>query len=168
MNEARWLDEREGRAWRGYLNMHTQLMACLHRQLQDYSGLSLADFDVLVRLTDLAEPRMRIGELGQALQWEKSRLSHHLGRMQKRGLVRREDCPDDARGAYIVLTEQGRTAIEQAAPGHVDAVRELVFDALTAEQVDAFGVIVGHILERLERAETNAPVRPGSCGSPSP
>lgn len=150
MTETRWLDEQESRAWRGYLAMHTQLVARLHRQLQQDSGLSLADFEVLVRLTDQPEPRMRVGELGQLLQWEKSRLSHHLGRMQKRGLVRREDCPDDARGAFIALTEQGRTAIEQAAPGHVETVRELLFDALTDEQVEAFGAIVGRVLERLD------------------
>ncbi|MGA6207453.1 MarR family winged helix-turn-helix transcriptional regulator [Nocardia testacea] len=150
MTETRWLDERERRAWRGYLTMHARLVAHLHRQLQQDSGLSLADFDVLVQLTDRPEPRMRVGELGQALQWEKSRLSHHLGRMQRRGLVLREDCPDDARGAYIVLTEQGRTAIEQAAPRHVDTVRELVFDALSEDQVDALAAIAGRILDKLD------------------
>ncbi|WP_280400772.1 MarR family winged helix-turn-helix transcriptional regulator [Nocardia carnea] len=153
MAETRWLDDKEQRAWRGYVAMHSELMARLHRQLQNDSGLSLADFDVLVRLTDRPEPRIRIGELGQVLQWEKSRLSHHLGRMQKRGLVRREDCPDDARGAFIVLTEQGRAAIEQAAPGHVETVRTLVFDALTEDQVEAFAVIVDRILERLGSSE---------------
>ncbi|MBF6352013.1 MULTISPECIES: MarR family winged helix-turn-helix transcriptional regulator [Nocardia] len=153
MTETRWLDERESRAWRGYLAMHTQLAARLHRQLQHDSGLSLSDFEVLVRLTDQPEPRLRVGELGQLLQWEKSRLSHHLARMQKRGLVRREDCPDDARGAYIVLTEQGRTAIEQAAPGHVETVRELLFDALTDEQVESFGAIVARVLDRLDNSQ---------------
>ncbi len=130
--------------------MHTQLVARLHRQLQNDSGLSLSDFDVLVQLTDQPEPRMRVGELGQALQWEKSRLSHHLGRMQRRGLVCREDCPDDARGAFIVLTAQGRAAIEQAAPRHVETVRELVFDALTDDQVEALASIADSILERLD------------------
>ncbi|WP_327151245.1 MarR family winged helix-turn-helix transcriptional regulator [Nocardia sp. NBC_01329] len=149
MPETRWLDDRERHAWRGYLAMHAQLVAHLHRQLQHESGLSLADFDVLVQLTDRPEPRIRIGELRQALQWEKSRLSHHLGRMQRRGLVLREDCPDDARGAYIVLTDQGRAAIEQAAPSHVDTVRELVFDALTDDQVNALATIADRILEKL-------------------
>ena len=153
MTETRWLDERERRAWRGYLTMHARLVARLHRQLQQDSGLSLADFYVLVQLTDRPEPRMRVGELGQALQWEKSRLSHHLGRMQRRGLVAREDCPDDARGAYILLTDQGRTAIEQAAPKHVDMVRELVFDALTADQVDALASIAGRILDKLDHTD---------------
>lgn len=133
--------------------MHTQLVAHLHRQLQHDSGLSLSDFDVLVQLTDQSEPRMRVGELGQALQWEKSRLSHHLGRMQRRGLVLREDCPDDARGAFIVLTEQGRDAIEQAAPRHVETVRELVFDALTEDQVDALASIADRILEKLDESD---------------
>ncbi|NUP27001.1 MAG: MarR family transcriptional regulator [Nocardia sp.] len=153
MTETRWLDERERHAWRGYLRMHTQLVAHLHRQLQHDSGLSLSDFDVLVQLTDQSEPRMRVGELGQALQWEKSRLSHHLGRMQRRGLVLREDCPDDARGAFIVLTEQGRDAIEQAAPRHVETVREQVFDALTEDQVDALASIADRILEKLDESD---------------
>lgn len=130
--------------------MHAQLMARLHRQLQSDSGLSLADFDVLVQLTDQPEPRMRVGELGQALQWEKSRLSHHVARMQRRGLVLREDCPDDARGAYVVLTEQGRTAIEQAAPTHVETVRKLVFDPLTADDVEALASIADRVLEQLD------------------
>lgn len=129
--------------------MHAQLMARLHRQLQNDSGLSLADFDVLVQLTDRPDPRMRVGELGQALQWEKSRLSHHVARMQRRGLVLREDCPDDARGAYVVLTEQGRTAIEQAAPTHVETVRKLVFDPLTADDVEALASIADRVLEQL-------------------
>ncbi|WP_328393449.1 MarR family winged helix-turn-helix transcriptional regulator [Nocardia sp. NBC_00416] len=150
MTETRWLDEREGRAWRGYLMMHARLLARLNRQLQNDSGLSLSDFEVLVHLTDLPEPRMRVGELGQVMQWEKSRLSHHLGRMQRRGLVRRDDCPDDARGAFIALTEQGRAAIEQAAPRHVETVRALVFDALTDAQVDALTAITGRVLEQLD------------------
>lgn len=150
MTETRWLDERERRAWRGYLAMQARLTARLHRQLQADSGLSLTDFDVLVQLTDRAEPRMRVGELAEALQWEKSRLSHHLGRMQRRGLVTREECPDDARGAYIALTELGRDAIEQAAPAHVETVRELVFDQLADGEVDALIAISERVLDRLD------------------
>lgn len=149
MTETRWLDEREQCAWRSYLAMHAQLSARLHRQLQDESGLSLADFDVLVQLTDQAEPRLRFGALAEALQWEKSRLSHHLARMQRRGLVLREECPDDARSAYITLTEQGQHAIERAAPAHVETVRELVFDQLTAEEVDTLATIAERVLHRL-------------------
>jgi DNA-binding MarR family transcriptional regulator len=147
--EPRWLDERELRAWRGYLTMHAKLTARLNRQLQSDSGLSLADFEVLVQLTDQAEGRVRVRDLARALQWEKSRLSHHLGRMQRRGLVVREECPEDARGAFVVLTPEGRHAIERAAPAHVSTVRELVFDQLTDRQVDALGAIADHVLARL-------------------
>lgn len=149
--EPRWLDERQQRAWRSYLAMNTQLTARLHRQLQSDSGLSLADFAVLVQLTDRPDERVRVGELAQALQWEKSRLSHHLARMQRRGLVAREGCPDDARGAFIVLTPHGRQAIEQAAPCHVNTVRDLVFDQLTTEQVDTLHTIAERVLARLEQ-----------------
>ncbi|GAB2739268.1 MarR family transcriptional regulator [Salinifilum aidingensis] len=152
MTETRWLDPREQHAWRRYLDMNARLTARLHRQLQADAGLSLSDFDVLVQLTDQNDPRMRIGELAEVLQWEKSRLSHHLARMQRRGLVVREECADDARGAYIALTDAGRAAIEQAAPAHVETVRSLVFDHLTAEEVDTLGTIADRVLERLDPA----------------
>lgn len=150
---TRWLSTEEQRAWRGYLDMHAQLTARLNRQLQADAGLSLADFDVLVQLTDRRDPRLRVGELAEALQWEKSRLSHQLARMHKRGLVRREECPDDARGAVIVLTPQGKTAIEQAAPAHVATVRELVFDQLSAEEVTTLARISQRVLDRLHGRE---------------
>jgi DNA-binding MarR family transcriptional regulator len=153
MSEPHWLDENEQRAWRGYLAMHAQLSARLHRELSADAGLSLADFDVLVCLTDRPEPRARVLELAEALGWEKSRLSHHLTRMHRRGLVAREECPGDARGAYIVLTNHGRAAIEQAAPAHVATVRDLVFDQLTTTQVEALATITGTVLARLAATE---------------
>ncbi|PVZ15070.1 MarR family winged helix-turn-helix transcriptional regulator [Actinomycetospora cinnamomea] len=147
--EPRWLDAREQRAWRGYLAMQAQLQATLHRRLQADAGLSLADFDVLVALTDRGGEPVRAGELAALLQWEKSRLSHHLARMERRGLVAREDCPDDARGAFVVLTAAGRRAQEAAAPAHVAAVRELVFDGLTSEQVDALIGVTDEVRARI-------------------
>jgi DNA-binding MarR family transcriptional regulator len=147
--EPRWLDAREQRAWRGYLAMQAQLQATLHRRLQADAGLSLADFDVLVALCDRAGEPVRAGELAGLLQWEKSRLSHHLARMERRGLVAREDCPDDARGAFVVLTDAGRRAQEAAAPAHVAAVRELVFDGLAPEQVDALIAVSDEVRARI-------------------
>lgn len=78
--------------------MAAQLQAQLNRELQAHSGVSLADFEVLVALTDRPDVQVRVRELAEALQWEKSRLSHHLARMERRGLIEREHCPDDARG----------------------------------------------------------------------
>ncbi|GAA1387179.1 MarR family transcriptional regulator [Pseudonocardia kongjuensis] len=149
---TRWLDEREQTTWRGYLRMQARLQAELHRRLQAESGLSIADFDVLVALTDRPDERVRVLELATSLEWEKSRLSHHLARMQRRGLITREECDDDGRGNFVVLTDQGRTAIERAAPGHVESVRELVFDTLTDDDVDALARITGAVGARLDRA----------------
>lgn len=152
---TRWLTEPEQRAWRGLLQMTAQLQARLHRQLMSSSGLSLADYDVLVPLSEAPDGRLRMFELAAHLNWEQSRVSHHLARMQRRGLIGREDCVDDRRGAFVVLTDAGRTAIERAAPGHVDTVRRLVFDGLTPQQVAALQALADGVLARLgaERAE---------------
>ncbi|XVQ84052.1 MarR family winged helix-turn-helix transcriptional regulator [Microbispora siamensis] len=150
MNSPRWLDADEQRAWRAYLRMQGRLTARLNRQLQADSGLSLADYEVLVHLTDGEEGRLRPYELQRDLQWEQSRLSHHLTRMQRRGLVTREECADDGRGAYVVITEEGRRAITAAAPGHVETVRHLFFDGLTREQVTALERLAADVLDRLD------------------
>jgi DNA-binding MarR family transcriptional regulator len=163
MTDTRWLSEDEQRAWRGYLAMNARLDARLSRQLQADVGLSLSDFAVLVYLTDRAEGRVRAFELARDLQWEKSRLSHHLARMQRRGLVTRQECPEDARGAFIVLTEEGRRAIERAAPCHVETVRELFFDQLTAEQVETLGAIASQVLARLDDTHPTPGDPPEAC-----
>ena len=131
--------------------MQSRLQAELHRRLQADSGLSLADFDVLVALTDRPDERSRMLELATSLEWEKSRLSHHIARMQKRGLVAREECDDDGRGNVVVLTREGRAAIEAAAPAHVETVRELVFDGLCDDDVDALAGISSAVLSRIGR-----------------
>ncbi|MEU6411756.1 MarR family transcriptional regulator [Microbispora sp. NPDC046933] len=152
MDSPRWLDTDEQRAWRAYLRMQGRLTARLNRQLQTDSALSLADYEVLVHLTDRQEGRLRPYELQRDLQWEQSRLSHHLTRMQRRGLVTREECADDGRGAYVVITEEGRRAITAAAPGHVETVRRLFFDGLTREQVAALERLATDVLDRLDPA----------------
>jgi len=146
---TRWLSEGEQRAWRGLVRMTSRLDARLNRDLQRTSGLSLADYDVLVLLTEASDARARVVQLANELQWEQSRLSHHLTRMQRRGLVAREDCPTDRRGAFVALTDTGRDAIERAAPAHAALVRQLVFDGTPAEQVAALDAIVERVLFRL-------------------
>jgi DNA-binding MarR family transcriptional regulator len=151
---SRWLTEEEQRAWRGLLRMTSQLNARMNRQLlQDY-GVSLADYDVLVVLSEAPEGRLRVFEVADALAWEQSRVSHQLARMQRRGLVTREDCASDARGAFAVLVEAGRAAIERAAPAHVETVRQLVFDGLTHDQVTALTEVTSRVLDRLAATET--------------
>jgi DNA-binding MarR family transcriptional regulator len=154
--ETPWLSERQQQTWRGWLAMSTRLPAALHHELQADADLSLPDFDVLVQLTEAAEGRVRVTELAQALHWERSRLSHHVKRMEARGLVVREECLDDKRGAYVALTPAGRTATERAAPAHVRTVRRLVFDALTEQEVAALGAITDKVLAQLALVATVA------------
>src|SRR5919112_1306317 len=130
-DDSPWLDDDQQRLWRRWVALSSELPAALHRQLQADSGLSLQDFEVLVRLTEVPDGRARVTDLANAAGWERSRLSHHIKRMQGRGLVQRQECCDDGRGAFVVLTPAGRTAIERAAPGHVRTVRELVFSGLS-------------------------------------
>lgn len=148
--QPRWLSDTEQQAWRSFLRMQAQLTTRLSRELQADSDLSIADYDVLVHLTDLEGGRRRILELARELDWEKSRMSHHLARMAKRGLIAREECPADGRGAFIAITPEGQAAIEAAAPRHVETVRRLVFDALTPEQVAALGAVSDRILTQLD------------------
>ena len=147
---SRWLTEDEQRAWRGLLRMTAQLNARMNRQLQDDFGISLADYDVLVVLSEAPEGRRRVFELTDALAWEQSRVSHQLARMQQRGLIARQECPTDARGAFAVLTEAGRAAIEQAAPAHVEMVRQLVFDGLSPDELTALTDVTERVLDRLQ------------------
>ena len=153
MNDVKWLNEREERAWRSLQFMQMRLEGELARQLTADSGLSYPDYLVLVALTDLPDGRMRLFELGDALGWEKSRLSHHVARMTDRGLVTKEKCDSDRRGAFVVVTKHGRKEIEAAAPGHVTAVRRLFVDRLTPSQLDAIGEAADTVLATL--AEPN-------------
>lgn len=146
-----WLTEAEQRAWRSWLAVNAQLPAVLHRQLQRDSALSLQDFEVLVHLSETADRRARVSDLAQTLQWERSRLSHHIKRMETRGLVIREECADDGRGAYVVLTEDGRAAIERAAPGHAQTVKDLVFSSLTKRELEGFTNATEKVLAHLDR-----------------
>lgn len=149
MSEARWLDEREGRAWRSLQLMQMRLTAKLARQLAS-SGLSYPDYLVLVALTEQPDGRMRLYELGRVLGWEKSRLSHHIARMAERGLVGKEPCGADRRGAFVVVTPEGRKEIEVAAPGHVEAVRRLFIDRLSPEQLDGIAAAAEAVLAGLD------------------
>jgi len=148
-DEPRWLDASEQRAWRGLVTMWSQLSARLAREMAAESDLSMADFAVLVALTDEPAGRVRPFEVAQALGWEKSRLSHQLARMERRGLISRDGCPEDGRGQFVTLTEAGRSAITAAAPAHVEGVRRMFIDLLTPDQIEALGTIAETVLTEL-------------------
>ena len=144
-----WLTADEQRTWRTYLRLNSLLLARLNRQLQQDSGLTLPEYEVLVQLSEAPQQRRRPFQICEALNWEQSRLSHQLTRMQHRGLVAREECEADGRGAFVVLTAAGANAIRSAAPGHVAAVRRLVFDRLGDDQRAAFEQACTAIIDAL-------------------
>lgn len=144
-----WLSPSQQRAWRALLGMNTHLHARLARSLQDSSDLSYADFAVLVQLTEAPDGRARISELADLLQWERSRLSHHLKRMESRGHIERSSCPEDGRGQYVAVTPIGRAAIEHAAPAHVELVRSLVFEGMSEAELEAITELSERVLTRL-------------------
>jgi DNA-binding MarR family transcriptional regulator len=144
----RWLTDRQQRVWRNYLSMVTRLQTAMNRQLQADCGLSLADYDVLVTLSEQGE--LRVYELADELGWEQSRLSHQLGRMRTRGLLVRRGSEQDKRGATVEITTAGTAALTAAAPGHVALVRSVLFDGMTPDQLRAFEELTSAALARLE------------------
>lgn len=149
---ARWLTAREQVAWRAYLDMTAKLTAKLNRDMQQQSGISIADYSVLVQLSEQVDGRIRVLELARALGWEKSRLSHQLTRMQQRGLVERSHCTEDRRGAWIVLTDKGRETTVAAAPRHVESVRRYLFSEVSAEDADALARIARTVADAVDAA----------------
>jgi len=157
VDEVRWLDEREQRAWRALMVMQDGLSEFLERRLRTRCGLSQADYGVLAHLSEAPEGRLRPFELGRLLRWEKSRLSQHLGRMEKRGLVTREPCASDQRGAVVVLTDRGRVLVEAAAPQHVGDVREVFVDHLSSDELETLATIGDTVRARLAALGQAAP-----------
>ncbi|MEV7548682.1 MarR family winged helix-turn-helix transcriptional regulator [Amycolatopsis sp. NPDC089917] len=149
MSDERWLDKREALAWRGMIGVLPRLTAVLERQLVQDAGLSAAEYTLLVPLSEAPDGVLRARDLGRTVSWERSRISHQVIRMEKRGLVVREECGEDARGSMVRLTDTGRTAIVAAAPAHVAAVRRYFIGALTDAELDVIGPALARVLDRL-------------------
>ncbi len=146
---TRWLTDDEQRAWRAYLDATVLLRDALDRQLSGDSQIPHAYYEILVRLSEAPGRRLRMAELAAASQSSPSRLSHAVSRLQERGWVRREEFPADGRGLVAVLTDDGFAALVAAAPGHVRAVRENLFDLLTPDQVTALHEIGAAVVAKL-------------------
>ena len=151
MARPRWLDDREAHLWRSWLRLNRDLLSILEEQINREGGLSGADYAVLVPLSEARDGMLRARELGREILWDRSRLSHQLGRMEKRGLVVREECAEDARGAMVRMTGAGRAAIKRAAPGHVAATRRYFFDHLSSKDVDQLTALIDRVLANLDR-----------------
>jgi DNA-binding MarR family transcriptional regulator len=141
------LDEREERMWRAFYAMRRSLDRAIDRQLT-VSGLSSADYELLVPLSEAPGHELRARDLGRQVDWDRSRLSHQLRRMERRGLVVRHECDSDARGTMIRLTGEGLHAVEAAAPGHVATVRAHFVDLLSDEEIDTLTAVADRVLGR--------------------
>lgn len=139
----------ELRAWRTFIETAEELRSALTARLQNESGLSSGDYAVLLALTEANGQLMRSSDLAAHIGWERSRLSHHLGRMERRELIRRVECATDNRGAEIILTTVGTEAFRRASAPHLHAIRELFVDALSPEQITAAGEIAAALRSHL-------------------
>lgn len=132
---TRWLTQDEQRAWRAFLTARTLLDSALDAQLQRDADMPHGYYEVLVRLSEAPARTLRMSELATATQSSRSRLSHAVAKLEQRGWVARRTLETDKRGQLATLTEQGAEVLRAAAPGHVEAVRRSLFDALTPAQV---------------------------------
>jgi DNA-binding MarR family transcriptional regulator len=151
MAARRWLSDDEQQAWRSYIAMEHRLGRHLHQHLQREFGLSDSDFEILVTLSEAQGRRMRASELGRLTQWEKSRLSHHLSRMEKRGLVRRES--GDGRYPTVVLTDLGLTLLKRSAPANAERVREFFIDVVGADRLAVLRDIADDVVAAIDEHE---------------
>lgn len=153
---TRWLTEEEQRIWRSYVHASTLLEDHLDRQLQRDAGMPHIYYGLLVGLAEAPHRRLRMTQLAEKSKITRSRLSHAIARLEKNGWVRREDCPDDKRGQFAVLTDAGGEVLQRTAPGHVAAVRQAVFERLTPQQQKALGEIMQIVAEGLQPSDAGA------------
>lgn len=142
--------------WRSYLHATTLLEDSLDRQLQRDAGMPHIYYGLLVQLAEAPRRRLRMTELAKDAKITRSRLSHAIARLEKNGWVRREDCPSDKRGQNACLTDEGFDVLKKAAPGHVAAVRQAIFDRLSPDQVRQLGEITRIMAETLQPDGTGA------------
>ncbi|MEU6206737.1 MarR family transcriptional regulator [Micromonospora musae] len=131
----------ELRIWRDFIETTDVLRSRIASRLQTESSLSPGDYAVLLALSEAQQRQLRSSELATQIGWERSRLSHHLGRMERRGLISRQECATDPRGAEVHLTTAGEEAFRAATFPHLRAIREVFVDALTPDQLRAAGEI---------------------------
>ncbi|SCG72249.1 MarR family winged helix-turn-helix transcriptional regulator [Micromonospora coxensis] len=148
---TRWLDHDEQQTWRAFLTASRALMETLDRELQRDAGMPHAYYEILVRLSEAPQRRLRMSELAESTGSSRSRLSHAAARLEAAGWIRREECPTDRRGQIAVLTDDGFATLAAAAPGHVEGVRRHLFDALSPAQVDQLRRISETLVAHLTR-----------------
>jgi DNA-binding MarR family transcriptional regulator len=147
---TRWLTKEQQVHWRSWLTASTVLPEQLSRELQESHGLTITDYEILVRLSETENKSIRMSDLASLTLLSRSRLSHQIDRMEAAGLVSREVCPDDRRGQLAVLTNAGMKALVAAAPDHVEGVRKHFVDVLTDAEYKALGNALKKIADHLD------------------
>ncbi|AWH95776.1 MarR family winged helix-turn-helix transcriptional regulator [Dietzia psychralcaliphila] len=149
MSETRWLSDEEQCMWRRYREVNQLLDLAIERQLQRDASMSQSDYSVLVSLSEADGRGLRARDLGAALGWDRSRVSHQVRRMEGRGLVAKGECAEDGRGTIVTLTKEGAEAIARVAPMHVAKVRELLVDVLTEDEIGTLTEIFERVVTRI-------------------
>lgn len=158
--ETRWLTAREQQIWRSYMTASIEFQDHLDRRLRAEAGMPVAYYEILVILSESPDQSMRMSRLAELCNSSSSRLSHAIASLEKSGWVSRSAIASDRRGSIAKLTDDGRDALKNAAPGHVTEVRECLFDALTPEQLDALNEISQTLKAKLrQRAAPKPPVQ---------
>ena len=143
------LDERQRLMWKAYRDLYQELSTVMEDQLLRDAGLSGSEYAVLVELSHSPDGVLRARELGSELGWDRSRLSHLVGRMEKRRLVAREECEEDARGSMVRLTDAGRATVDGVAPEHSEAIRRYFFNALSNDELETFATVIDRLRDNL-------------------
>lgn len=156
LGEFTWLDHAQQQSWRSFLVGSTLLMDRLDRDLRDAHGISLVEYEILVRLSEAPRNRLRMAVLAHALCHSRSRVTHTIARMEKGDLVKRDNCLDDGRGVEAVLTDEGRALLETAAPTHVAGVRECLVALADPADFEAVGRVFGAVADTLTSPENAA------------
>jgi DNA-binding MarR family transcriptional regulator len=143
--ETNWLSADELRSWRAYIAGNQRLMDQMNKDLQAKNDMTLAEYRILILLSEAPGNSLRMSDLADGVLSSRSRLTHQIRRMEEQGMVRRSTCEDDGRGVLAHLTDEGRRRHEEAAPTHVDGVRRNFIDLLTSEQLDVVGAVFAKV-----------------------
>jgi len=137
VNETRWLDASQQQAWRSFLGGTTVLMDRLDRDLRSEHGLSMSEYEILVRLSEAPDRSIRMADLAAALSHSRSRITHTISRLEREDIVVRTQCGTDGRGVTAVLTDKGFALLATAAHTHVRGVRSYLVDQCSDEDLQA-------------------------------
>jgi DNA-binding MarR family transcriptional regulator len=146
---TQWLDESQQRSWRGLIMGMTLLIDRLDAELRQAHGLSMPEYEIMVRLSEADQRQLRMAHLADSMAHSRSRVTHTVSRMERQGLVERCESPDDGRGVLARLTDKGFALLEEAAHTHVTGVRQHLLSLVSAEDFEALGRVMNTVSDRL-------------------